>query len=122
MPIKLRPAECCTPPVAVQPLPEGKRAEVVATFHALGDPTRLEIFRLIASQPAPICVCDIVDRFDVTQPTISHHLKVLREAGLVIVSRQGVWAYYAPDETGLARLGDALGALQLPLVEEVARR
>jgi ArsR family transcriptional regulator, arsenate/arsenite/antimonite-responsive transcriptional repressor len=113
MRIKMRPPDCCTTPVVTAPLPARERDTVVATFHALGDPTRLEIFRLIASQPAPICVCDITDRFDVTQPTISHHLKVLREAGLVTVSRRGVWAYYAPDEQGLALLRDAIGALQL---------
>jgi ArsR family transcriptional regulator len=113
MKIKLRPADCCTPPRATEPLPAGKRDIVVAIFHALGDPTRLEIFRLIASQPAPICVCDITSRFDVTQPTISHHLKVLRAAGLVTVSRRGVWAYYAASDQGLAMLEDPLGALQL---------
>jgi ArsR family transcriptional regulator len=113
MRIKLRPVDCCTPPRATEPLSEGTRTAVVSVFHALGDPTRLEIFRLIASQPAPICVCDITDRFDVTQPTISHHLKVLREAGLVTVSRRGVWAYYAANEHGLAMLRDTLGTLQL---------
>jgi ArsR family transcriptional regulator, arsenate/arsenite/antimonite-responsive transcriptional repressor len=113
MRIKLRPVDCCTPPQATEPLPESKRAAVVSIFHALGDPTRLEIFRLIASQTEPICVCDITSRFDVTQPTISHHLKVLREAGLVTVSRRGVWAYYAADVQGLAVLRDALTALQL---------
>jgi ArsR family transcriptional regulator len=80
-------------------------------FRALGDPTRLEIYRLIAAQPGPICVCDVVDRFPVSQPTISHHLKVLREAGLVTVSRRGVWAYYAADPRGLARLRGWLDAL-----------
>jgi ArsR family transcriptional regulator, arsenate/arsenite/antimonite-responsive transcriptional repressor len=118
--IKLRPAECCTPPTAVAPLQEGEKAELVGIFHALGDPTRLEIFRLIASQSAPICVCDITSRFDVTQPTISHHLKVLREAGLVSVSRQGIWAYYAARDDGLVALGDVLGALQLSEKEGVS--
>jgi ArsR family transcriptional regulator len=79
----------------------------------LGDPTRLEIFRLIAAQSAPLCVCDIVDRFDVSQPTISHHLRVLRDAGLVTVSRRGIWAYYAADDRGLARLAHARDALRL---------
>jgi ArsR family transcriptional regulator, arsenate/arsenite/antimonite-responsive transcriptional repressor len=64
----------------------------------------MEVFRLIAAQEAPICVCDIVDRFDVSQPTISHHLKALRDAGLVKVSRRGVWAFYAVDPDGLALL------------------
>jgi ArsR family transcriptional regulator, arsenate/arsenite/antimonite-responsive transcriptional repressor len=114
MKIKLRPIDCCEAPRRIEPLPEPQRAAAVALFHALADPTRLEIFRLIAAQPAPICVCDIVDRFDVTQPTISHHLKVLREAGLVSVSRRGVWAYYAADPHGIARLGRAIETLQLP--------
>ncbi len=79
----------------------------MAVYRALGDATRLEVFRLIAAQTAPICVCDIVDRFNVSQPTISHHLKTLRDAGLVKVSRRGVWAFYAVDPGGLALLRDA---------------
>jgi ArsR family transcriptional regulator len=65
------------------------------------------MFRLIAAQPAPLCVCDVVAHFALQQPTISHHLKVLREAGLVTVSRRGVWAYYAVAERGLALLEEA---------------
>jgi len=101
------------PPEAVAPLAEAERAALVAICRALGDPTRLEIFRLIAGQTAPICVCDIVDRFDRQQPTISHHLKVLRDARLVRASRRGVWAYYEADAAGLARLR-RLGAAVLP--------
>ena len=111
--IKLRPADCCAPPLATDPLPDRERTELVSVFHALGDPTRLEIFRLIAAQHDPICVCDITDRFDVTQPTISHHLKVLREAGLVTVSRRGIWAYYTVAGEGLTVLSHVLRALQL---------
>jgi ArsR family transcriptional regulator len=84
---------------------------MVAAFKALADPTRLDIFRLIAAQAAPICACDVVDRFDVSQPTISHHLKVLREAGLITVSRRGVWAYYAADPRGLELLRASLDSL-----------
>ena len=113
MRMKVRPADCCTPVRSPASLTQTRREELAAVFHALGDPTRLEIFRLIASQPAPICVCDITDRFDVTQPTISHHLKVLREAGLVTVSRRGVWAYYSLAEPALAVLRRPLGVLQL---------
>ena len=93
------------------PLPTEEREQVVALFRALADPTRLEIFRMIAGQAAPVCVCDVVDRSDVSQPTISHHLKVLREAGLVSVSRRGVWAYYAADPRGLALLRESLDGL-----------
>jgi ArsR family transcriptional regulator, arsenate/arsenite/antimonite-responsive transcriptional repressor len=85
---------------------------MVAAFRALGDPTRLEIFRLLAAQSEPVCVCDVVDRFEVSQPTISHHLRILREAGLVTVSRRGVWAWYAPDPKGLAWLREAIGDLE----------
>jgi ArsR family transcriptional regulator len=96
--------------------PAGERQEIVALFKALSDPTRFEIFRLIAAQPDSICVCHITDRFDVSQPTISHHLKVLREAGLITVSRRGVWAYYAADPRGLAQLRDSLELFAPPLL------
>lgn len=85
---------------------------MVAAFKALGDATRLEIFRLIAAQREPVCVCDVVDRFEVSQPTISHHLRILREAGLVTVSRRGVWAWYAADPQGLAWFQDAIAGLR----------
>jgi ArsR family transcriptional regulator len=91
-----RPSDCCTPVAAPESLPAAELESVVGVFKALADSNRVEILRLIAAQAGPICVCDIVDRFDLSQPTISHHLRVLREAGLVTVSRRGVWAYYAP--------------------------
>lgn len=71
---------------------------------ALADPTRLEILRVIAAQPGPVCACDIVDRFDLSQPTISHHLKALRDAGLLTSRRRGLWRFYEPDPEGLDRL------------------
>jgi ArsR family transcriptional regulator len=83
------------------------RARLVAVFRALGDATRFEVFRLIAAQREPLCVCDVVGRFGLSQPTISYHLKVLREAGLVTVSQRGVWAYYAADAAGLRLLAEA---------------
>ncbi|MEA2513394.1 MAG: ArsR family transcriptional regulator, arsenate/arsenite/antimonite-responsive transcriptional [Thermomicrobiales bacterium] len=108
MSTKQRPADCATSPVIPLPLPVDRQERLVAGFKALADPTRLEIFRLIAVQEAPICACDVVARFALTQPTISHHLKVLREAGLIAVSRRGVWAHYAVDPRGLALLRGAL--------------
>lgn len=83
----------------------------MAVLKALADPTRLEMYRLIAGQPAGLCACDIVDRFDLTQPTIAHHLKVLRDAGLVTVSRSGIWAYYAADPQGRDTLQETLAVL-----------
>lgn len=106
-----RPDDCCVLVASPPALSADMRDRVVAVHRALGDPTRLDVFRLIAAQPAPICVCDIVDRFDVSQPTISHHLKTLRDAGLVVASRRGVWAYYAVAPGGPALLRDALGML-----------
>jgi ArsR family transcriptional regulator, arsenate/arsenite/antimonite-responsive transcriptional repressor len=111
MSARLRLAGCCEVPQAPPPLAEDARERIVATFRALGDPTRLEIFRLLAAQSEPVCVCDVVDRFEVSQPTISHHLRILREAGLVTVSRRGVWAWYAPDPKALAWLREAIGDL-----------
>ena len=88
---------CCPPPVE-SPLGEADAARQAATLKALADPTRLRILALLAAQPPsePLCVCDVEGTFDLSQPTISHHLRVLREAGLVSVSKQGLWHYYAP--------------------------
>jgi ArsR family transcriptional regulator len=110
MSMKTRPTGCCDIPTDPTPLPATEREELVAMFKALSDPTRLDIFRLVAAQDAPICACDVVDRFQVSQPTISHHMKVLHDAGLVTVSRRGVWAYYAADARGLALLRGSLEA------------
>lgn len=107
---RTRPDSCCETPNPPTPLPTSERERLVGTFKALADPTRLDIFRLVAAQDAPLCACDVVERFAVSQPTVSHHMKVLRDAGLVSVSRQGVWAYYAVDERGLALLRGALDA------------
>jgi ArsR family transcriptional regulator len=109
-----RPPDCCDIPITYAPIGDERQRELVALFKALGDGTRLEIFRLIASQLAPICVCDITERFSVSQPTISHHLKVLREAGLIDVSRRGNWAYYAPNRRGLDLLSGLPGQMEIP--------
>jgi ArsR family transcriptional regulator len=108
MSTRTRPDGCCELPNDPTPLPATEQERLVGIFKALSDPTRFDIFRLVAAQDAPICACDVVDRFQVSQPTISHHLKVLRDAGLVNVSRRGVWAYYAADSRGLALLRNSL--------------
>lgn len=125
MSARLKIAGCCEVPQAPAPLSEAERERMVAAFRALGDPNRLEIFRLLAAQAEPVCACDVVDRFGLSQPTISHHLRTLREAGLVKVSRRGVWAWYETDPQGLIRLGETLNALGIalepPAGEEVDR-
>lgn len=87
---------------------------MVAAFRALGDPTRLEIFRLLAAQDAPVCACDVVARFGLSQPTISHHLRILRQAGLVTSAKRGVWAWSAPDPRGLEWLREVVAGLSAP--------
>jgi ArsR family transcriptional regulator, arsenate/arsenite/antimonite-responsive transcriptional repressor len=106
-----RPADCCVAPNDPSELAGPTRDRLLAIFRALGDETRCEIFRLIAAQDAPICVCDVVERFELTQPTISYHLKLLREAGLVTVSQRGVWAYYTANPEGLRLLKEASAIL-----------
>jgi ArsR family transcriptional regulator len=96
------------------------RNHALAVLKALADGTRFDVFRLIAVQDGEICACDIVDRFDVSQPTIAHHLKVLREAGLITVSRRGVWAWYAVDPAGLEALGSLPESLTSPARDLVA--
>src|SRR3954453_12170401 len=109
-----RPADCCDMPITLAPIDNERRQELVALFKALGRGPRLDIFRFVASQSAPICVCDITERFSVSQPTISHHLKVLREAGLIDVSRRGNWAYYASAHHGLDLLSSLLERMEVP--------
>ena len=75
-------------------------------FKALGDETRLEILRRLAAAGVEICACDIESYFELSQPTISHHLKILREAGLVTSERRGTWVYFAINRATVARLGE----------------
>jgi ArsR family transcriptional regulator len=87
---------CCGPDI---PPMEGEAARDLADlFKALADPTRVAIVNRLASGE-PCCVCDLTDAFELSQPTVSHHLRILRDAGLVEAERRGTWAYYrlAPD-------------------------
>ncbi len=95
-----KPQGCCSLK-AVRPMPKARASRYVRLLKALADPTRLEIMRVVAAQGGPVCACDIVDRFDLSQPTISHHLKILRDAGLLTTRRKGLWSFYEPDPEGL---------------------
>ena len=90
-----RPAgEPCCEPVAYPDL-DRRRAERLATIaKALGDPVRLQLVDVLRKHAGEICVCELVPLFDLSQPTVSHHLKVLRDAGIVGSVRCGLWAYY----------------------------
>ncbi|WP_326608738.1 metalloregulator ArsR/SmtB family transcription factor [Streptomyces sp. NBC_01799] len=101
-------AVCCSPMVH-EPLGEADSGDLAHMFKALSDPVRLRLLSLIAShEGGEACVCDLTGPFDVSQPTISHHLKVLREAGLVGSERRGTWVYYWVLPAALARLSSLL--------------
>ena len=85
---------CCSPMVR-EPLDVGEAVELARVFKAMGDPVRLRLLSLIAShEGGEACVCDLSGVFALSGPTISHHLKVLREAGLITGDRRGTWIYY----------------------------
>jgi ArsR family transcriptional regulator len=87
-------AECCAP-LACEPLPESGAQELALLFKALADPVRLRLLSLIACHDGgESCVCDLLDAFDMTPPSVSYHLKILREAGLISSERRGTWVYY----------------------------
>ncbi|MEU7850215.1 metalloregulator ArsR/SmtB family transcription factor [Micromonospora parva] len=87
-------AVCC-PSLAQHRVPAETAALLAPAFKALGDPVRLQLMSMIASADnGEVCVCDLTPAFDLTGPTISHHLRTLREAGLVDAERRGTWVYY----------------------------
>jgi ArsR family transcriptional regulator, arsenate/arsenite/antimonite-responsive transcriptional repressor len=91
---KRLPGEPCCEPV-VYPDVERERAQRMAAIaKALGDPVRLQLVDVLRKHAGKVCVCELVPLFDLTQPTVSHHLKVLRDAGVVGSERPGLWAYY----------------------------
>lgn len=100
--------DCCTTTLA-SPLTPETAADLAGTFKALGDPVRLRLLSLIAAAGGQdVCVCELTPAFDLSQPTISHHLKVLREAGLLTSERRGTWVYYRVVPEALQQLSDAL--------------
>jgi ArsR family transcriptional regulator len=97
---------CCGPDV--QRLAPQEAADLAARFKALGDPTRVAIVNSLSAADE-VCVCNLTETFDLSQPTISHHLRILREAGLVEASRRGTWAYYRLVPEAVDALRTALG-------------
>jgi ArsR family transcriptional regulator, arsenate/arsenite/antimonite-responsive transcriptional repressor len=99
----------CSPPLVGQPLGESAATSLAQIFRALGDPVRLRLVSLIgAHQGGEVCVCDLTSAFNLTQPTISHHLKVLREAGIIDSERRGTWVYYRLVPAALEHMGALL--------------
>jgi ArsR family transcriptional regulator len=114
----------CCPPLACEPLSPAGADELAALFKAVADPVRLRLLSLIACHPGgESCVCDLTPAFDMTAPSISYHLKILREAGLITSERRGTWVYYrvmpevmermsavlAPPGGSTGQIGDAGG-------------
>jgi ArsR family transcriptional regulator len=102
-------AEPCCPPLTQQALSAEDAAQLAPALKALGDPVRLQLMSMIASAPAgEICVCDLTPAFALSGPTISHHLKTLREAGLVDAERRATWVYYRARPAVLRQLAGLL--------------
>jgi ArsR family transcriptional regulator len=100
---------CCVP----KKVPRADRVEAAAdVLKALADPTRLAMALILRDAEEPVCICDLVGAFDLSQPTVSHHMARLREAGLVESEKQGIWAFYRLRRdlpTATRRIIDAIG-------------
>jgi ArsR family transcriptional regulator, arsenate/arsenite/antimonite-responsive transcriptional repressor len=97
------PAACCTP-LAAPRMSETEAATTASVFRALGDPARVRIVNLLANAGHPVCVCDITPSTGLSQPTVSHHLKRLTDAGLLRREQRGIWAFYTIEPGALERL------------------
>jgi ArsR family transcriptional regulator, arsenate/arsenite/antimonite-responsive transcriptional repressor len=104
-PKQKRPAgEPCCEPVAYPDVARREAERLAAIAKALGDPIRLQLVDVLRKHAGKVCVCELVPLFDLSQPTVSHHLKVLREAGIVGSERRGLWAYYYVDPEAVGEL------------------
>src|SRR4051812_15155802 len=102
---------CCSP-LAKEPLSIDAAERIAPLLKALADPVRLRLLSLVASHAdGEACVCDLNDAFDLSQPTISHHLKLLHEAGLLDREKRGVWVYYRVNAGALGDLAALLGGV-----------
>ena len=101
-------ADCCAPLTAA-PLAQPDAAALAKGYAALGDPVRLRLFSMLAAADGEVCACAFVDALDRSQPTVSHHLRVLTDAGLVVGEKRGRWVWYTVVPERLERLRAALG-------------
>jgi len=105
----LDPADGCCPPLTAAALAAERAVELATVFKALGDPVRLRLLSMIASRVGgEVCVCELTPAFELSQPTISHHLRLLRQAGLIDCERRGTWVYYWVLPAALDRLAAVL--------------
>lgn len=104
-------AVACCSPLSREPLSREAAEQAAGMLKALADPVRLRLMSLVAShEGGEACVCDLSDAFELSQPTISHHLKVLHEAGLLERDKRGVWVYYRASTQALSALAALIGA------------
>ncbi|NLF04694.1 MAG: helix-turn-helix transcriptional regulator [Actinomycetales bacterium] len=104
----ITPTPCCSPRLS-EPMSDEDAQGLARTLKALADPTRLRLLSILAAhEGGEACVCDLTDPVGLSQPTVSHHLKVLTDAGLVTRDKRGVWAYFAIVPGALDVLGDHL--------------
>jgi ArsR family transcriptional regulator len=101
---KRPPGEACCEPVVYPDVHRREAERMAQVAKALGDPIRLQLVDVLRKHAGKVCVHELVPLFDVAQPTVSHHLKVLRQAGIVDSERQGLWAYYYVRPDALAEL------------------
>jgi ArsR family transcriptional regulator, arsenate/arsenite/antimonite-responsive transcriptional repressor len=98
------PAISCCAPLAAPLLSEDEAEATAAVFRALGDPARVRILNVLATSEEPVCVCELIEPLSLAQPTVSHHLKKLVEAGLLEREQRGKWAYFTLKPEATARL------------------
>jgi ArsR family transcriptional regulator, arsenate/arsenite/antimonite-responsive transcriptional repressor len=91
---KRPPGDPCCEPVVYPDVDRGHAVRMAEVAKALGDPVRLQLVDVLRKHAGEVCVCELVPLFEISQPTLSHHLKKLRDAGIVDSERRGLWAYY----------------------------
>jgi ArsR family transcriptional regulator, arsenate/arsenite/antimonite-responsive transcriptional repressor len=101
---KRPPGEPCCEPVVYPSVERQAAGDMAQIAKALGDPIRLQLVDVLRKHAGKVCVCELTPLFDVSQPTVSHHLNVLRRAGIVDSERQGLWAYYYVNQDALKEL------------------
>jgi ArsR family transcriptional regulator, arsenate/arsenite/antimonite-responsive transcriptional repressor len=103
----LAPIACCAP-VSAQKLTDDEAEATAAIFRALGDPARVRVLNVLATSDAPVCVCNLTEPLGLSQPTVSHHLKKLVDAGLLEREQRGRWAYFSLDDDAAKRLASLI--------------
>jgi ArsR family transcriptional regulator len=101
--------EPCCEPVVYPDIERGQAERMAEVAKALGDPVRMQLVDVLRKHAGKVCVCELVPLFDLSQPTVSHHLKVLRDAGVVASERRGLWSFYYAVPAAVDELAAWLG-------------